>query len=87
MRGDGSRDLGLGRWLGFWLGSRSSRTSADEEGLGGRELPNLPHEDAPQLVDLYAERGSPKYEMRGHGPGEAKIEERRVPASRFEPSI
>ena len=42
MRGDGSRDLGLGRWLGFWLGSRSSRTSADEEGLGGRELPNLP---------------------------------------------
>jgi hypothetical protein len=27
-----------------------------------RELPNLPHEDALQLVHLYAERGSPKYE-------------------------
>ena len=27
-----------------------------------RELPNLPLEDAPQLVHLYAERGSPKYE-------------------------
>jgi hypothetical protein len=27
-----------------------------------RELPNLPLEDALQLVRLYAERGSPKYE-------------------------
>jgi len=27
-----------------------------------RELPNLPLEDALQLVNLYAERGSPKYE-------------------------
>jgi hypothetical protein len=27
-----------------------------------RELPNLPLEDALQLVQLYAERGSPKYE-------------------------
>ncbi len=27
-----------------------------------RELPNLPPEDALQLVHLYAERGSPKYE-------------------------
>ena len=27
-----------------------------------RELPNLPLEDAPPLVHLYAERGSPKYE-------------------------
>ena len=27
-----------------------------------RELPNLPLEDALQLVWLYAERGSPKYE-------------------------
>jgi hypothetical protein len=27
-----------------------------------RELPNLPLEDALQLVDLYAERGSPKFE-------------------------
>jgi hypothetical protein len=27
-----------------------------------RELPNLPLEDAPQLVYPYAERGSPKYE-------------------------
>lgn len=27
-----------------------------------RELPNLPLEDALQLVYLYAERGSPKYE-------------------------
>jgi hypothetical protein len=26
------------------------------------ELPNLPLEDALQLVHLYAERGSPKYE-------------------------
>jgi hypothetical protein len=26
-----------------------------------RELPNLPLEDALQLVHLYAERGSPKY--------------------------
>jgi hypothetical protein len=27
-----------------------------------RELPNLPLEDALQLDQLYAERGSPKYE-------------------------
>jgi hypothetical protein len=27
-----------------------------------RELPNLPLEDPLQLVHLYAERGSPKYE-------------------------
>jgi hypothetical protein len=27
-----------------------------------RELPNLPLEDALQLVHLYAHRGSPKYE-------------------------
>jgi hypothetical protein len=27
-----------------------------------RELPNLPLDDALQLVHLYAERGSPKYE-------------------------
>ena len=27
-----------------------------------RQLPNLPLEDALQLVHLYAERGSPKYE-------------------------
>jgi hypothetical protein len=27
-----------------------------------RELPNLPLEDALQLVHLYADRGSPKYE-------------------------
>jgi hypothetical protein len=27
-----------------------------------RELPNLPLEDALQLVKLYGERGSPKYE-------------------------
>jgi hypothetical protein len=27
-----------------------------------RELPTLPLEDALQLVELYAERGSPKYE-------------------------
>ena len=27
-----------------------------------REMPNLPLEDALQLVHLYAERGSPKYE-------------------------
>jgi hypothetical protein len=27
-----------------------------------RELPNLPLEDALQLVHLYGERGSPKYE-------------------------
>jgi hypothetical protein len=27
-----------------------------------RELPNLPLEDALQLVHLFAERGSPKYE-------------------------
>ena len=27
-----------------------------------RELPNLPLKDALQLVHLYAERGSPKYE-------------------------
>jgi hypothetical protein len=28
----------------------------------GRELPNFPLEDTLQLVNLYAERGSPKYE-------------------------
>jgi hypothetical protein len=33
---------------------------ADE--LAAGELPNLPPEDALQLVHLYAERGSPKYE-------------------------
>jgi hypothetical protein len=27
-----------------------------------RELPNLPLEDALQLVHLYAKRGSPKYQ-------------------------
>jgi len=27
-----------------------------------REVPNLPLEEAPQLVHLYAERGSPKFE-------------------------
>jgi hypothetical protein len=27
-----------------------------------RELPNLPPEDALQLIHLYADRGSPKYE-------------------------
>lgn len=27
-----------------------------------REMPNLPLEDALQLVHLYAERGSPKYD-------------------------
>jgi hypothetical protein len=31
-------------------------------GDAARELPNLPLEDALQLVKLYAERGSPKYE-------------------------
>jgi hypothetical protein len=30
-----------------------------------RELPNLPLEDALQLVHLYAERGSPKYQRAG----------------------
>jgi hypothetical protein len=29
--------------------------------VGASELPNLPLEDALQLVHLYAERGSPKY--------------------------
>ena len=32
-----------------------------------RELPNLPLEDALQLVHLYAERGSPKYEKAALG--------------------
>ena len=32
-----------------------------------RELPNLPLQDALQLVHLYAERGSPKYEGRRCG--------------------
>ena len=41
--------------------SRSSRTSADDE-LRAPEFPNLPLEDALQLVRLDAERGSPKYE-------------------------
>ena len=31
-------------------------------GRGRRELPNLSLKDALQLVHLYAERGSPKYE-------------------------
>ena len=34
-----------------------------------RELPNLPLEDALQLVYLYAERGSPKAERRRRGGG------------------
>ena len=35
-----------------------------------RELPNLPLEDLLQLVHLYAERGSPKYEKAADGPAE-----------------
>lgn len=31
-------------------------------GAAARELPNLPLEDALQLVHVYADRGSPKYE-------------------------
>jgi hypothetical protein len=41
------------------------RSSAEPCGWAedtARELPNLPLEDALQLVRLYAERGSPKYE-------------------------
>jgi hypothetical protein len=38
--------------------SRASWTAED----AARELPNLPLEDALQLVHLYAERRSPKYE-------------------------
>ena len=41
----------------------SDRTARPLDGRGrARELPNLPLEDALQLVHLYAERGSPKYE-------------------------
>jgi hypothetical protein len=32
-----------------------------------RELPNLPLQDALQLVHLYAERGSPKFEPAARG--------------------
>ena len=39
---------------------RATRSRAAED--AARELPNLPLEDALQLVHLYAERGSPKYE-------------------------
>jgi hypothetical protein len=37
---------------------RALRTAKD----AARELPNLPLEDALQLVHLHAERGSPKFE-------------------------
>ena len=43
----------------------AERSSAERSGwrkMQRRELPDLPLEDALQLVHLYAERGSPKYE-------------------------
>jgi len=43
----------------------TERTIADRSGrlrTPPRELQNLPLEDAQQLVHLYAERGSPKFE-------------------------
>jgi hypothetical protein len=41
----------------------SDRASSSVDGRGcGPRPPNLPLEDALQLVHLYAERGSPKYE-------------------------
>lgn len=54
------------------LRSRQTRSRAKDRAIerralwaaedAARELPNLPLEDALQLVHLYAERGSPKYE-------------------------
>ena len=53
---------------GWWITSSAvgvrfacgHRDSSPQD--AARELPNLPREDALQLVHLYAERGSPKYE-------------------------
>jgi hypothetical protein len=44
---------------------RASALRAAED--AARALPDLPLEDALQLVHLYAERGSPKYEKAGAG--------------------
>jgi hypothetical protein len=41
---------------------RRASPTLDRSQNGARELPNLPLEDALQLVHLYAERGSPKFE-------------------------
>jgi hypothetical protein len=41
-----------------WIERRTLWLAED----AAREVPNLPLEDALQLVHLYAERGSPKYE-------------------------
>ena len=40
----------------------SHRAPSALDGRGRRSLPDLPLEDALQLVHLYAERGSPKFE-------------------------
>jgi hypothetical protein len=39
-----------------------------------RKLPNLPLEDLLQLVNLYAERGSPKYERAALTEGSPKLQ-------------
>ena len=47
------------------MSASAERSSAERFGWpkrAARELPNLPLQDALQLVHLYAERGSPKYE-------------------------
>ena len=41
---------------------RSSISRARPRTYAARELPNLPLEDPLQLVHLYADRGSPRYE-------------------------
>ena len=48
-----------------------------------RELPNLPLEDALQLVHLYAERGSPKFERAACGGSRRYLEENSPTLERF----
>ena len=54
------RDRGSSRPRPLPSSDRASSTLLAED--AARELPNLSLEDALQLVHLYAERGSPKYE-------------------------
>ena len=54
--------------MGSWFVSRTFASAVQSSAGHGwpkdaaRELPDLPLEDLLQLVHLYAERGSPKYE-------------------------
>ena len=58
--------LKVGRQFRLECVRREFESERDDEDAA-RELPNLPLEDALQLVHLYAERGPLKYERRRCG--------------------